>query len=203
MKSSLPRRTSLSEASNTSESPSERKEEGGLADIVDACKEGNPDAQRNLYEVTHENVYRLVVRMVGIQDADDVTQQVFFQVFRKIGQFSGRSHFRTWLHRVAVNESLQHLRKSKRTKMQTLKHDAADSSPTESARLDGKELLEQALARLEPELRATFLLKEIDGFSYEAIAESLGIPKGTVGSRMNRARRELQGHLIELGWESY
>jgi RNA polymerase sigma-70 factor (ECF subfamily) len=64
-----------------------------------------------------------------------------------------------------------------------------------------KELLEQALSRIEPELRTIFLLREVEGLSYRDIAEALQIPEGTVGSRLNRARRELQQHLSELGFE--
>ncbi len=200
MKSALSRRTLLPGASNRVEKGLGSEEEE-LAEVVEACKKGDPEAQLRLYEATFQNVYRLVVRMVGMQEADDVTQQVFLQAFRKIGQFSGRSRFGTWIHRVAVNESLQHLRKSKRVRMQILEQDTVDRSPAEHANIEDKELLEQALTRLEPELRATFLLREIDGFSYEAIAEALGIPIGTVGSRMNRARRELKSYLVELGWE--
>jgi len=171
------------------------------ADVVEACKNGDPLAQRRLYDASHQNVYRLVVRMVGIQDAADVTQQVFLQAFRKIDQFSGRSQFGTWIYRVAVNESLQHLRKAKRSRMQTLEQEPTDGSADGNENVDDKELLEQALAQLEPDLRSTFLLREIEGFSYSAIASTLEIPEGTVGSRLNRARRELKQVLVELGWE--
>ena len=91
-----------------------------LADVVQLCKSGRRSAQQELYEACHQDVYGLMVRMVGRQDAADVTQQVFMQVFRKIDQFQGQSKFKTWLYRLAVNESLQHLRKNKR-KQQTKK----------------------------------------------------------------------------------
>ena len=64
-----------------------------------------------------------------------------------------------------------------------------------------KEVLERALARIDPELRAIFLLREVDEMSYRSIAESLQIPEGTVGSRLNRARRELKQHLADLGYD--
>jgi len=171
------------------------------AEVVAACQQGEPVAQRRLYEASHQNVYRLVVRMVGVQSAADVTQQVFLQVFRKISQFSGRSQFGTWIYRVAVNESLQHLRKSKRLQMQRIEQEPVDRSPNKHENIDNKELLEQALAQLEPELRSTFLLREIEGLSYDEIARALEIPEGTVGSRLNRARRELKQHLVESGLE--
>jgi len=179
----------------------ERWTDEEAVDVVEACKNGDPLAQRRLYEASHQNVYRLVVRMVGVQEAADVTQQVFLQMFRKIGQFSGRSQFGTWIYRVAVNESLQHLRKAKRSQMQVLEQEPTDCSPDGHENVEDKELLEQALAQLEPDLRSTFLLREIDGLSYGAIANALEIPEGTVGSRLNRARRELKQILLELGWE--
>jgi RNA polymerase sigma-70 factor (ECF subfamily) len=171
-----------------------------LADVVQLCKSGRRDAQQELYEACHQDVYGLMVRMVGRQDAADVTQQVFMQVFRKIDQFQGQSKFKTWLYRLAVNESLQHLRKNKR-KQQVLAHDPVDERPSLARQREAKDVLEAALERLEPLLRSIFLLKESQGLSYREIAEATDIPEGTVGSRLNRARRQLREHLIELGWE--
>ena len=142
-----------------------------------------------------------VARLVGSQNAADVTQQVFLQVFRKIDQFSGHSRFETWLYRLAVNEALQHLRKDQRwRKMHSLSHEPM-SHHTTRERHEQKELLELALLRTDPDLRAVFILREMEGLSYCEIAEAIDIPEGTVGSRLNRARRELQQHLTDLGWE--
>lgn len=172
------------------------------AEIVEACQHGDPVAQRRLYEASHQNVYRLVGRMVGFQDAADVTQQVFLQAFRKIGLFAGQSQFGTWIYRVAVNEALQHLRRSKRSHVQELKQEPMDRSANSTDNVDDKELLEQALRQLDPDLRSAFLLREVEGLSYSEIASALEIPAGTVGSRLNRARRDLKQHLIQLGWET-
>lgn len=169
--------------------------------VVAGCKDGDESSRRRLYEASHQNVYRLMVRMVGLADAADLTQQVFLQVFERIGQFSGRSKVNTWIYRIAVNEALQHLRRGKRSKVRILEQEPMDRSRSSEEKSDEKELLEQALSRLEPELRSTFLLREVEGLSYTEIAQSLGIPQGTVGSRLNRARLELKQHLIDLGWE--
>jgi len=171
------------------------------AEIVEACQKGDPVAQHRLYEASNQNVYRLMVRMVGVQDAADVTQQVFLQAFRKIGQFSGRSQIGTWIYRVAVNDALQYLRKSKRSQVHTLEQEPIDGSPNRHENVDDKEILEQALGLLDLGLRSAFLLREVEGLSYSEIADALEIPEGTVGSRLNRARRELKQHLVELGWE--
>lgn len=171
------------------------------AQAVEACQRGDPIAQRRLYEASHRNVYRLMVSMVGLQDAADLTQQVFLQVFRRIGLFSGRAQIGTWIYRVAINEALQYLRRSKRTRLLTLEQEPMDRSPDSYENVGDKELLELALERLEPELRSAFLLREVEGLSYKEIAEALEVPEGTVGSRLNRARRELKQRLVELGWE--
>jgi RNA polymerase sigma-70 factor (ECF subfamily) len=171
-----------------------------VAEVVRAAQEGDCNAQRQLYESLHQNIYRLMVRMVGRQDADDLVQQSFLQAFRKINQFTGQAQFGTWLHRLAVNEALQHLRRTKRAKTHVLEHEPTDGRPDHREQVLQNDLLEQALRLLEPDLRATFLLREIDGFAYGEIAETMQIPEGTVGSRLNRARRELKQHLLELGW---
>lgn len=169
--------------------------------IIDACRQGDRDAQRQVYESTYDSVYRLMVRMVGRQDASDLTQQTFLQAFRKIDQFCGRASFATWVYRVATNEALQHLRRSRRLQTAYLRQEPMDPCVDNCENIEDKELLERALARLEPELRAAFLLREIEGLPYNEIAQVLQIPDGTVGSRLNRARRELRKLLIELGWE--
>ncbi len=171
------------------------------ATLLAGCRSGNRDSQHQLYELSHQRVYRLAVRIVGLQDAADVTQQVFLQVFRKIDQFKGDSKFETWLYRLSVNESLQYLRRGRRWEFQTLAFEPMDHHKSEEQRNEQQELLEQALSKVEPELRSIFVLKEVEEFSYREIAEILDIPEGTVGSRLNRARRELQQHLIDLGWE--
>jgi len=170
-----------------------------LSAVVTACQNGDRAALRKLYDACQQKVYRLMVRMVGLQDADDVTQQVFLQAFRSIGKFNGQSRFETWLYRLAVNESLQHLRRNRRWRYRVLDWEPmCESHHGEDA--ERKEILEHALARIDPELRSIFLLREVEGLSYREIAESLQIPEGTVGSRLNRARRELQQHLKEFGF---
>jgi RNA polymerase sigma-70 factor (ECF subfamily) len=171
------------------------------AAVLAGCRSGERGAQQCLYELSHRRVYQLMVRMVGFQDAEDITQQVFLQVFRRFDQFAGHSKFETWLYRLAVNEALQHLRKERRWKFRTLPRDPMSHHKPEEERDEHKELLQQALLRVEPELRSIFVLREVEGLSYREIAEAIEIPEGTVGSRLNRARRDLQQHLADLGWE--
>ena len=172
------------------------------AALVSGCQRGDRDAQRRLYELHHERIYRLAVRMVGLQEADDVTQQVFLQVLRKIGQFSGQSQLATWLYRVAVNECLQHLRRNGRHRLVLLEHDPVDRFAGNTQQSEHAELLDRSLQRLEPDLRAMFLLREVENLSYREIASALDVSEGTVASRLNRARRLLRQYLVELGWEN-
>ena len=172
-----------------------------LSSLVASCQAGSRDAQRQLYERCEQRVYRLLVRMVGRSEAADLLQQVFLQVLREINRFDGRSRFETWLYRVTINEALQHLRRQKRWRWTSLVSDLVDHEPNHERHLDYKDLLEQALARLEPDLRSLYLLREVEKQSYAEIAEATHIPEGTVASRLNRARQLLKQYLLELGWE--
>lgn len=175
--------------------------EPGLNDLVTACQEGSRNAQRQLYERCQQRVYRLIVRMVGRNEAADAQQEVFLQVFRELHRFDSRSSFETWLYRVTINEALQHLRRQRRWRWTSLVSDVVDHELNQERQLDYKDLLEQALARLEPELRSLYLLREVEEKSYAEIAEVTQLPEGTVASRLNRARQLLKQHLVELGWE--
>ncbi len=172
-----------------------------VVNVVSACQQGDRHAQRALYDEFHRQVYRLVTRMVGRDDADDLSQQIFLQVFQKIGQFHGRSQFSTWLYRLATNECLQHLRSRAKKAEVTLAHQALDASSFKSPLLDNSELLQTALNCLEPDLRNIFLLREIEKLNYRELSETLQISEGTVASRLNRARMQLRQHLVDFGWE--
>jgi RNA polymerase sigma-70 factor (ECF subfamily) len=172
-----------------------------LDDLIRGCQEGDRAAQHGLYEMCHQEVFQLMVRMVGPQDAADLTQDVFLQAFRKIDTFAGRSRFQTWLYRLAVNESLQQLRRQRRQQRLPLEEDPEDHATGHETHTQHKELLDQALARLEPDLRSVFLLRELEKLPYHEIAQAAGVPEGTVASRLNRARRLLQKYLVDLGWE--
>jgi RNA polymerase sigma-70 factor (ECF subfamily) len=171
-----------------------------LAGIVAGCRLGNRHAQRLLYDRCHERLYRLIARMVEQQDAADLLQQVFLQIFVKIGQFSGSACFETWAYRLAINECLQFRRRKPRTPCDMPADEPIDPSASHTERTQHQELVELALSQLKPELRAIFVLREIEGLSYREIAAALQIEQGTVGSRLNQARSQLRKRLIELGW---
>ncbi len=93
-------------------------------DVIERACRGEPDAQREIYEAFFPRVYRLVRRIVGESDADDVSQDAFVQLLSKLNTFQGNSEFSTWVHRVAVNQSLQHVRSRNRHPTEML-HEAA------------------------------------------------------------------------------
>lgn len=170
--------------------------------LVDSCISGDRLAMQQIYEQCSDRVYALMLRMVGEQDAEDLTQHVFLTMFRKLDQFNGRSKLETWLYRLATNEALQHLRRKKRHATFPLVAEPEASDPDRIGASEEAELLETAMSRLEPGLRAVLLLKEQQGLCYQEIAQCVGIPEGTVGSRLNRARKELRIELTKLGWDS-
>jgi len=172
-----------------------------LEEIIDACRAQDREGWRRLYELFAPRVLRLTTRMVGPAEAADLVQDVFLRVFERIGQFAGHARFETWLYRLAVNECLQHLRQQHQRGGTPLHEEPASAGPQHTRQVEQQDLLEQALSRLDPDLRATFLLRELEGFSYRQIGETLGIPEGTVAWRLNQARERLRNHLRELGWD--
>lgn len=169
--------------------------------LIVACQASDREAQHQLYVLRRERVFGLMSRMVGAQDAPDVTQQVFLQVFRKITSFRELSTFDTWLWRVAVNEAQQHLRRHRKLPAAMELLDPVHRGRGHTLMVEERDLLEQALERLDPELRCLFLLREHEGLSYRELAAAMDLPEGTIASRLNRARRELKKHLVDLGWE--
>lgn len=171
------------------------------SDIIAGCQQGDRSAQQQLYELHHWRLYRLCVRLVGEQDAADVTQQAFLKVFRTIHQFAGHSQFETWLYRLTVNECQQFIRSRSRRPEVALTTEPMTTGTQGSVASEHSELLQTALERLEPDLRSVFVLREVEQLSYAELAETLEVSAGTVASRLNRARTRLKELLTELGWE--
>ncbi len=198
------RRNPFPTASNQSERGSEAwpSKRDSLEKTVGACQRGDRAAQRELYDHCNPTVFRLALRMVGAQEANDLTQQVFLRVYQSIHQFTGRSGFETWLYRLTVNECLQFLRHAKRHPHEALEYEPAVRCAGVGRAIQAREMLDLALQRLDYDLRAVFLLREVEGLGYADLAEALEISEGTVASRLNRARSKLKEHLLDLGWEA-
>ncbi len=161
--------------------------------LVERCRQGDRDAQRELYAQTCDRIYRLLLKMTHNQeDASDLTQGTYIRVFQNIDQFDGASRVATWVYRVAVNEALQFLRQEKRRGRREMeaRQDIVVNSATaiSNAKLD----VADALARLSGDERALIVLRYFEGLSYAEMADVLGKPSGTIGSELNRTRRKLR-----------
>lgn len=161
--------------------------------LVERCRAGERDAQRELFERSSQRVFRLLLRMTGnADDAADLTQETFVRGFQNLDQFDGRSEVATWLYRIAVNQALQFRR---RQATATLKiRELASLQRTELAgpKTDPQLDLAEALAELSTEDQAILLLRYQEELDYRGISEVLECAEGTVASRLNRARERLR-----------
>lgn len=161
---------------------------------------GDVAAFERLYELHRRRVYSLCLRMLGnATDAEDMTQEVFLQVFRKIGTFRGEAAFTTWLHRLVVNQVLMHWRKQGvRLEETTEEGDMSEVARPRPLPMLDRIALEQAIRKLPPGYRLVFLLHDVEGYEHEEIAAMLGCSVGTSKSQLHKARLKLR-HLLRGG----
>jgi RNA polymerase sigma-70 factor (ECF subfamily) len=158
---------------------------------------GDVAAFEQLYERHRRRVYSLCLRMVGdVTEAEDITQEVFLQVFRKIGTFRGEAALTTWLHRLAVNHVLMHWRKRGiRSEEMTEEGDVGGIARPYPLSILDRIALEQAIQKLPPGYRLVFLLHDVEGYEHEEIAAMLGCSVGTSKSQLHKARLKLRSLL--------
>ena len=173
--------------------------------LAKRAAEGDVSAFETLYERHHRKTYSLCLRMLGNQyDAEDLTQEVYVQLFRKIGSFRGESAFSTWLHRMTVNQVLMHFRK-RSVKSEKTSEDGelpeqvvvGSSNPLKMAVVD-RIALAKAIGGLPPGYKKIFLLHDVHGFEHEEIARMLGLSVGTSKSQLHKARQKLRKLLGEI-----
>jgi RNA polymerase sigma-70 factor (ECF subfamily) len=164
---------------------------------------GDEGALRALWTRHAPHIDLVVRRMVG-GDADlaaDIAQEVWIQIFRALPSYRGDSQFSTWAHRIAVNRTLNALRKTRRLEnVETeVTEDSASVEPDHD-RMFVAQSIEEAAAKLSPGARAVFMLHDVEGYTHEEIAEELGITSGGSKSQLFKARgklRKLLAHLID------
>ena len=179
--------------------------------LIRLVLEGNTSAFDVIVRRYNTKVYSLAYRLLNsVEDAEDVAQDTFSQAFKGLGSFRGTSKFYTWLFRITYNLAISQRRKRKPALSLNSQTDSQgeitfpsdDASPMKNMEdEEGKTLMDKALGLLSLDHRAGLVLKEIEGFSYEEIALSLGVPVGTVRSRLHRARLELRAILEKLDKE--
>jgi RNA polymerase sigma-70 factor (ECF subfamily) len=180
------------------------------SELVARCLEGDENAWEDLVRTYTRRVYSICYRFTGREsEAQDLTQEVFLKVFRNVRSFrSGEGSFGVWLARLTRNLLIDHYRRSKNERatasiedqLPMLEEKAAIEGRTEAALAgrEASEALQKALAKLSPDLRETVILRDIEGLEYREIAQVLGVPEGTVKSRLNRGRSELARALRQM-----
>ena len=167
--------------------------------LATAAGKGDMAAFEQLYERHNRRVYSLCLRMTQNQaEAEDLAQEAFIQLFRKIGSFRGDSAFTTWLHRLTVNQCLMHFRK-KSVKLERTTEEGetpiqvvrGTENPNSMPVVD-RIALESALKQLPPGYRAVFMLHDVEGHEHEEIAKILGVAVGTSKSQLHKARMKLR-----------
>ena len=186
------------------------------AEVVERARKGDHAAFRVLVERYEGRAFRLAVRVLRDEEqARDAVQDAFIKVYGSLDRFQGRSGFYTWLYRIVMNQCLDRKRRDKSDrevewKDEVESHALEDAPPlfgdpapggpeAQVERLELRKIMADAIESLPDDARRTIQLREIDGLSYKEIAEALGIPKGTVMSRLHYARRRLQELLRDAG----
>ena len=179
--------------------------------LVARCLTGDETAWESLVRLHTRRVYSICYRFTGRgEEAQDLTQETFLRVFRSLRSFNLASgSFRTWLTRLTRNLLIDHYRRTRKEKrVESIEDQLAvlEETSTVEGRPEAKvagreagELLQAALARLSPELREAVVLRDLEEMEYREIAETLGVPDGTVKSRISRGRAELARGLKRMG----
>jgi len=173
------------------------------AEIIERAKEGDGACFEALYSLHKRRVYSLCLRMTGnTAEAEDLTQEAFLQLYRKIATFRGESAFSTWLHRLSVNVVLMHLRKKGLPEVsleETLEPTEEDGPKKDIGACDqvlagsiDRVNLERAMESLPPGYRIIFVLHDIEGYEHNEIAEMMGCSIGNSKSQLHKARMKLR-----------
>jgi RNA polymerase sigma factor (sigma-70 family) len=177
-------------------------------ELIARCLSGDQTAWEQIVRQHWRKVFNLAYKFVGRHDeAEDLTQDIFLKIFRALHTFDRRANFQTWLISISRNLCIDHYR-SVRKERETMARDvdASDLMPVsrdrgphgELEQLDLRHLIRQALAELPEALREAVVLRDLQEFSYQEIADKLRLPEGTVKSRINRGRLELARQLRRL-----
>jgi len=176
-------------------------------ELVSRVKAGDQEAFGTLLHRYQDKVYSVVYHYVGQQeDALDLTQEAFVKAYTQLGGFRGQSSFYTWLYRIAINVSIDAVRKRATRKALSVEQAettglqlaSSERGPDPQQALEADELsatLRVALAKLSPALKATVIMHDVEGMTHEEIGQVLGCSEGTAKSRLSRARSELRRRL--------
>jgi RNA polymerase sigma-70 factor (ECF subfamily) len=182
-------------------------------DLVAAAQRGDRDAFKTLFERYHRRAYALALGVVRHpDDALDVVQEAFIKAHKYLDKFEGNASFYTWLYRIVMNLAIDHLRKHRRVKPVELDETRIDPDGDEpllprilggnpgQALMDKqiRSRIDQALDQLSENHRSVLVMRELEGLSYEEMAQAMSCSKGTIMSRLFHARRNMQKQLLDL-----
>jgi RNA polymerase sigma-70 factor (ECF subfamily) len=175
--------------------------------LITECLQGRTAAFGELVCRYQDRLFNTVYRLLdNADDAQDVVQDAFLNAYQSLDSFKGDSLFFTWLYRIAVNTAISMKRKQRvAMSMNSARDDAGSFEPVDDSpygrpghaleRAEDERRVQDALNRLSPEHRAVLIMKDMEGQKYETMAEVLGVPIGTIRSRLHRARVELREQL--------
>ena len=176
--------------------------------LIEECLKGNQTAWDAIVRQHWRKVFNLAYKFVGKHDeAEDLTQDIFLKIFKALGTFDRRANFQTWLISISRNLCIDHYRSVRKERetiarevdASTLSPASVEISPLASLeRRDLREMVRQALEHLPTTLRTAVVLRDLQELSYQEIADQLGLPEGTVKSRINRGRIELARQIKRL-----
>ena len=170
-------------------------------ELIGRVLAGDPSAERALYDAHVDWVFRLVYRMAGDLDrAQDYTQETFIRAFSRLGEFRGEAALSTWLGSIAISITLNGLRKVKRSMERELVLDdrLTIGRTTPAADPDLKDRMAQAIEDLPDGYRTVFVMHDVEGYTHEEIASSLGVHPGTSKAQLFRARARLRESLADF-----
>ncbi len=178
--------------------------------LLEKAKTGDVEAYEELVKSHYTIVYNIALRMLSnTHDASDLAQEVFIKIFKSIKNFEGKSSFKTWIYRITINLCYDEYKKKKHISIVSYDEQIENKNDDygiqtkneiktpEKSLLDSeiKGVLNDAINKLPKNLKIVVVLRDIQGFSYEEIAQILKCPQGTVKSRINRAREHLRKEL--------
>jgi RNA polymerase sigma-70 factor, ECF subfamily len=177
--------------------------------LIAECLDGNASSFGELVRRYQDRLFNTVYRLVdNADDAQDVVQDAFLNAYQSLDSFKGDSLFFTWLYRIAVNTAISFKRKRRAMVRidSTGSHPVIEPLDTSEVTRPGhameqaeqEQKIQQALGRLSPEHRTVLILKDMEGQKYEDMADLLGVPIGTIRSRLHRARLELREVLEQM-----
>ena len=170
-------------------------------EMISRCQQGDQEALKEIFNKYHKKVYRIAYGVVRHrEEALDIVQEVFIKLFRSIKNFKGKSHFYTYLYRMVMNTAIDHARKTGKQFISSLDEEGSFEPSDELEKgperiLLQKELEERvkgAMEKLPAEQRAALIFRDVEGLSYQEMAEAMGCSIGTVMSRLHYGRKRIQ-----------